>query len=68
MCYLCRQLIADYDHFIKSNDPNHKSQCPLFSDDAKLHEEEVDKVASTARAELAAANPNLAIDFILSRK
>ena len=67
MCYLCRQLINDYDHFAGANDPN-KNKCPLFSDNAKLHEEEVVKSENIARAELAAANPNIAIDFVLRKK
>lgn len=77
MCYICRQQINGYNHF--SNVPPNPTapgqvlpadllKCPLYSDTAKLHQEEVEKRAAEARAELASSNPNIRVDMVLSNK
>ena len=74
MCYVCRKQIKDYNHFSNHNLPNQAvpigqpAKCPLYCDTEKLHQDEVDKSAAKARAELASTNPNLRVDLILGKK
>ena len=80
MCYICRKKIKDYSHFSNippngaaENPPNQSrasnpEKCPLYSDTAKMHEDEVAKSAARARAELASSNPNIRVDLVLGKK
>jgi len=42
MCYLCKAQVTDYTHFYgQGGAPDKKRTCPLWTDNKKLHEQEV---------------------------
>ena len=60
MCYLCKQPVKDYTHFYgQGGAPTPTKTCPLWTDNKRLHEQEVANAAAKAKEELAAQNPNL---------
>ena len=63
MCYLCRKEVKDYSHFYgQGGTPTATKTCPLFSDNKKIHQLELSKVAKEAKQELEKANLTLSID------
>jgi len=63
MCYLCKAPVKDYSHFYgQGGRPSEKQPCPLWSDNAALHAQEVAKAAQEAKDELAAKNVKLKHD------
>ena len=76
MCYVCRKQIRGYDHFAHAQPgataanqylPASTDKCPLYSDTKKMHEDEIAQSAASARAELAAINPNIRVDLVLGK-
>ena len=60
MCYLCKQPVKDYTHFYgQGGAPTATKTCPLWTDNKRLHEQEVANAAAKAKEELQAQNPNL---------
>ena len=71
MCYVCRKKIEDYSHFLNNYQLGligQPAKCPMYSDSEKLHQDEVEKSAAEARAELASSNPNIRVNLILGKK
>ena len=71
MCYVCRKKIEDYSHFLNNYHLgliDQPAKFPMYSDSEKLHQDEVDKSAAEARAELASSNPNIRVNLILGKK
>jgi len=63
MCYLCRKEVKDYSHFYgQGGTPTANKTCPLFSDNKKIHQIELSKVAKEAKEELEKANVTLSVD------
>ena len=52
MCYLCKKEVKDYSHFY----------CPLFSDNKRIHQMELVKVAEEAKLKLVEENILLTVD------
>ena len=62
MCYLCKQPVKDYTHFYgQGGAPTATKTCPLWTDNKRLHEQEIAQAAAAAKKELAAQNPNLTL-------
>ena len=63
MCYLCKAQVTDYTHFYgQGGVPDKKRTCPLWTDNKKLHEQEVAKEAAKAKEELKRKNIQLVHD------
>ena len=63
MCYLCKAQVTDYTHFYgQGGAPDKKRTCPLWTDNKKLHEQEVAKEAAKAKEELKRKNIHLVHD------
>ena len=63
MCYLCKQPVKDYTHFYgQGGAPGGGRTCPLWTDNKKLHEQEVAKAAAKAKVELQEKNIQLKYD------
>jgi hypothetical protein len=62
MCYLCKQPVKDYTHFYgQGGAPTASKTCPLWTDNKRLHEQEVANAAAKAKEEMAAQNPHLTL-------
>lgn len=60
MCYLCREPVRDYKHFVGQGGlPGPGQQCPLWSDDKSVHEREVARGALEAKNEMDKENPEV---------
>ena len=63
MCYLCKQPVRDYTHFYgQGGEPTNTRTCPLWTDNKKLHEQEVANAAAKAKEELQKKNIQLKHD------
>ena len=63
MCYLCKQPVKDYTHFYgQGGAPDNTRRCPLWTDNKKLHEQEVAEAAEKAKEELKKKNIQLKHD------
>ena len=63
MCYLCKQPVRDYTHFYgQGGAPDKTRSCPLWTDNKKLHEQEVAEAAAKAKEELKKKNLTLKND------
>ena len=63
MCYLCKQPVRDYTHFYgQGGAPDKTRSCPLWTDNKKLHEQEVAEAAAKAKEELKKKNIHLKHD------
>jgi len=57
MCYLCKQPVKDYTHFYgQGGTPTATKTCPLWTDNKRLHEQEIANAAAKAKEELAKSN------------
>ena len=62
MCYLCKQPVKDYTHFYgQGGAPSATKTCPLWTDNIRLHEQEIANAAAKAKEEMAAKNPHLTL-------
>ncbi|XP_076376525.1 uncharacterized protein LOC117228582 isoform X1 [Megalopta genalis] len=63
MCYICDVQIFGYEHF-------NNGDCPLYSDDQKLHNDTVNAVANATLQYIAVKDPNVRIEALgtLSKK
>ncbi len=60
MCYLCRKPVRDYKHFVgQGGHPQPGQTCPLWSDNASIHESDVARGALEAKNEMDKQNPNV---------
>ena len=60
MCYLCRQPVRDYKHFYgQGGVPQAGQTCPLWSDNAKIHETDIARGALEAKTEMDKENPEV---------
>jgi len=60
MCYLCRKPVRDYNHFYgQGGTPTATQACPLWSDNAVLHEHAVAKSAVEAKEEMDQQQPEV---------
>lgn len=63
MCYLCKQPVKDYTHFYgQGGSPTATKTCPLWTDNQRLHEQEIANAAAKAKEELAKSNLTLKHD------
>jgi len=63
MCYLCKQPVKDYTHFYgQGGTPTATKTCPLWTDNKRLHEQEIANAAAKAKEELAKSNLTLKHD------
>ena len=63
MCYLCKQPVKDYTHFYgQGGAPDKTRSCPLWTDNKRLHEQEVADAAAKAKEELKKKNLTLKND------
>jgi len=63
MCYLCKQPVKDYTHFYgQGGAPTATKTCPLWTDNQRLHEQEIATAAAKAKEELAKSNLTLKHD------
>ena len=63
MCYLCKQPVKDYTHFYgQGGTPSTTKTCPLWTDNKRLHEQEIANAAAKAKEELAKQNLTLKHD------
>lgn len=66
MCYLCRVPVKDknYDHFYgQGGEPTATKTCPLFTDEAKLHEKAVAESAMEAKKAMDSQNPEVKLKY-----
>lgn len=59
MCYLCRKPVTDYTHFYGQGGVSNGKQCPLWSDNNKLHERDVAKGALEAKKNMDEKEPSI---------
>ncbi|ELU12923.1 hypothetical protein CAPTEDRAFT_155420 [Capitella teleta] len=55
MCYVCRKPVNDYEHF-----GGRKGQCPQSSNEAQLHQQEMEKALIEAKAKYQMEHPETA--------
>jgi len=61
ICYLCKQPGKDYNHFYGQSRTASRT-CPLWTDNKKLHEQEIANAAAKAKEDLAKQNLTLKHD------
>ena len=65
MCYLCRKPVQGYNHFVGQGDDPHPPHrvCPLWSNNAQLHTEEVSRGGAMAKEEMERQKPDVKLKF-----
>ncbi|KAK4543562.1 hypothetical protein LTR36_005457 [Oleoguttula mirabilis] len=65
-CYVCSESLKNYDHFDQAPgralDGSAPKKCPLYDNVEERHEREVKEAEATARAQVAAENPDVSPD------
>ena len=65
MCYLCRKPVHNgYNHFYgQGGVPNAGRNCPLFTNNTQVHENDVARGAREAKAKMDDENPNVILKY-----
>lgn len=63
-CYVCSETLKGYDHFDQNpnGDPRPGGKCPLYDNLEQRHEREIRAAEETARAQVIANNPDVALE------